>query len=88
MIDLQQYGLDKDDLDFLRMIREDFENQNEVDLKYKEYSFCIEPSGTELSVVDRNGRLGTYQGFDDLFLRFILDGRPLIERVKDLEFGE
>lgn len=88
MIDLQQYGLDKDDLDFLRMIQEDFENQNEVDLQYKDYSFCIEPSGTELSVVDRSGCRGTYQGFDDLFLHFILDGHPLIELVKDLEFGD
>ena len=88
MIDLQRYGFDKDDLAFLRMIQEDFDNQNEVDLKYKDYSFCIEPSGMLMSVVDQSGCLGTYRGFDDLFLHCLIDGRPLIELVKDLEFGD
>lgn len=87
MIDLTKYNFNDDELHFLDLIKANIKNQNEIDLQYNDYSFCIEPSGDELTVVDTTGEIGVYNGFDDLFANFMIDGKPLIDLVPYLDFA-
>lgn len=89
MIDYQKYNLDEDDIDFIKRM-EDYciGGQSELVLLYNGHSFVIEPSGTELTVVDRTGTVGEYANFDDLLLGHRIEGKPLIELIKNLDFGE
>lgn len=87
MIDLTKYNFNSDDLQFLKMIKADIENQNEINLQYNEYAFCIEPSGNELTVCDNSGDIGEFNGFDELFSNFKIEGKPLIELVPFLDFA-
>ena len=90
MIDLTKYHLDEDDIRFLAQI-EDWciGGQSEIILEYKGRTFVLEPSGKTIQVVEVADEVaGEYENFDDLILNHKIDGKPLIELVKDLEYGE
>ena len=90
MIDLTKYNLDDDDIIFLIEIENACINgQNEVVLEYKGKSFVLEPHGKAVQVVVAVDTIvGDYESFDDLLLNHKIDGKPLIELVKDLEYGD
>ena len=89
MIDFEKYNLNEEDVKFFFEI-EDYciNGQSEVVLKYKGKSFVLEPSGEEVSVYAYDKNLGQYKNFDELFLNHKIDGKPLIEIIKDLDFGD
>lgn len=90
MIDFTKYNLDEDDIRFLAQI-EDWciGGQSEIILEYKGRTFVLEPSGKTIQVVEVADEVaGEYENFDDLLLNHKIDGKPLIELVKDLEYGE
>ena len=90
MIDLTKYNLDDDDILFL-LQTEDWciNGQSEIILEYKGKSFVLEPSGKSVQVVEVADEVaGKYESFDDLLLNYKIDGKPLIELVKDLEYGD
>ena len=90
MIDFTKYNLDEDDIRFLAQ-REDWciGGQSEIILEYKGRTFVLEPSGKTIQVVEVADEVaGEYENFDDLLLNHKIDGKPLIELVKDLEYGE
>lgn len=88
MLDLTKYNLDNDDIEFVSDMREDIENQNEIILEYKGKSFVLEPSGKTVQVVETAEQVAEkYDDFDDLLLNYKIDGKPLIELVKYLEYG-
>ena len=88
MIDFSKFHLDNEEIEFINDIKEDINNQNEILLEYKGYSFCIEPSGQELTIVDSKGLVGEYACFDDFLLNQKIDGKPFIEILKELEYSE
>ena len=90
MIDLAKYNLDDDDIAFLLEIEDACINgQNEIILEYKGKSFVLEPSGQVVQVVEVADQIaGKYESFDDLFLNYKIDNKPLMEIVKDLEYGD
>ena len=90
MIDLTKYNFDDDDIIFLIEIENACINgQNEVILEYKGKSFVLEPHGKAVQVVVAVDTIvGDYESFDDLLLNHKIDGKPLIELVKDLEYGD
>ena len=90
MIDLTNYNLDDDDIIFLIEIENACINgQNEVILKYKGKPFVLEPYGKSVQVVVAVDTIvGEYESFDDLLLNHKIDGKPLIELVKELEYGD
>ena len=89
MLDLTKYNLDDDDILFLIEIEDACINdQNEVILEYKGKSFVLEPHGKAIHVYAYGEDLGDYESFDDLLLNHKIDGKPLIELVKELEYGE
>ncbi len=90
MLDLTKYDLDDDDREFIAQIEKWCINgQSEITLEYKDKSFVLEPLGQTVQVVETAGEVaGTYDSFDDLLLNYRIDGKPLIELVKELEYGE
>ena len=89
MIDLTKYNLDNDDIQFLRQTEDWCINgQSEIILQYKEKSFVLEPRGTAIHVYAYGEDLGDYESFDDLLLNHKIDGKPLIELVHNLEYGD
>lgn len=90
MIDLTKYNLGDDDILFLAEIEDAcINNQNEIILEYKEKSFVLEPLGQAVQVVEITDEVAErYESFDDLLLNYKIDGKTLIEIVKELEYGE
>ena len=89
MIDLTQYNFDDDDILFLTEIEDACINgQNEIILEYKGKSFVLEPHGKTVQVYAYGEVLGDYESFEELLLNHKIDGNPLIELVKDLEYGD
>ena len=89
MIDLTKYNFDDDDVIFLIEIENACINgQNEIILEYKGKSFVLEPHGKAVQVYAYGEVLGDYESFDELLLNYKIDGTPLIELVKDLEYGD
>lgn len=89
MIDLTKYNLNDDDIEFINDMKEDIKNQNEIILEYQGKSFVLEPYGKAVQVVVAVDTIvGDYESFDDLLLNHKIDGKPLIELVKELEYGE
>ncbi len=89
MIEFEKYNLDDEDIQFfLRMEDYCINGQSELILEYKGKSFVLEPSGKTVQVYAYGETLGKYENFDDLFLNHKIDGKSLIELIKDLEFGD
>ena len=87
MIDLTKYDLTDEDLKFIGMIKDDIKNQNEIYLQYNGKSFVVEPSMNKLEVYAYGETLGLFNDFDDLFLNYKINGIPLINLVKELDFA-
>ena len=90
MIDLTKYNLDDDDITFLTQTEDWCINgQSEITLKYKGFSFVLEPYGKTIKVVEEADKIaGVFESFDDLLLNYTINGQPMIELVKDLEYGD
>ena len=90
MLDLTKYNLEDDDILFITEIEDACINgQNEIILEYKGKSFVLEPLGQIVQVVEVADEVaGRYASFDDLLLSHKIDGKPLIELVKELEYGD
>ena len=54
-------------------------------MEYKGKSFVLEPHGKAVQIYAYGEFLGDYESFDDLLLNHKIDGKPLIELVKELE---
>ncbi len=89
MIDFTMYDLNEADIAFL-LQTEDWciNGQSEIVLQYKDKSFVLEPHGKAVQVYGYGEVLGDYESFDDLLLNYKIDGKPLIELVKELEYGD
>ena len=90
MLDLTKYNLDDDDIEFILQTEAWCINgQSEITLDYKGRTFVLEPSGKTIQVVEIADKVaGEFESFDDLLLNYKIDGKPLIDLVKDLEYGD
>lgn len=90
MLDFTKYNLDNDDIEFLVQTENwCIGGQSEIILEYKGRTFVLEPSGKSVQVVEVADEVaGEYESFDDLLLNYKIDGKPLIELVKELEYGD
>ena len=48
----------------------------------------LEPHGEAVEVYAYGETLGEYESFDDMLLNHKIDGKPLIDLVGDLEYGD
>ena len=89
MLDFTKYNLDNDDIEFLIQTENQcVGGQSEIIWEYKGKSFVLEPHGKVIHVYAYGEDLGDYESFDVLLLNHKIDGKPLIELVKELEYGE
>ena len=89
MIKCSQDILNEYDLEFFEDIKQavGVDSQVEVFLKYKDFLFMLEPHGEEINVCSKGELLGRYKNFDDMAKNFMLDGKPFIERVSEIEYN-
>ena len=90
MIDFSKYNLSKEDIEFI-LQTEDWciNGQSEIILTYNGNSFVLEPHGKSVQVVIAVDTIvGDYESFDDLLLNHKIDGKPLIELIKNIDYGE
>ena len=81
-------NLNEDDAAYLADLREGIINQNELDLTFRGFKFGIEPSGESVSVWGKNELLAEYDSFDDMLENFLLDGKPFIEQISEIEYDD
>lgn len=62
------------------------DSQREVFLKYNDFYFFLEPHGEEIAVRSKGLLLGYYKNFDEMVNSFIIDGKPFIERISEIEY--
>ncbi len=88
-IDFEKYGLDDEEIEFITET-EDWciGGQTEIVLEYKGYTFGIEPLGERVKVVDLSDVVKEYDTFEAMLLNHKIDGKPVIELAKDLEYSD
>lgn len=74
--------------DFLEKIKEDMKNQNEVTLRYKNFSFVMQPSGENIEVYSYGKTLANYNSFDEFLFNFQMDGHLFMEVIDELDFDD
>lgn len=85
MINFEKYHINSEDREFIELIYKLIENQNEFTLKYKDYSFLVEPSGQSLRVWHFN-KFRDYENLENMFLNMEVYGKKLIEVISDIDF--
>ena len=89
MLDLSKYNLTESEMLFLEDLRIDLEDsQMPVVLKCGNYSFLIEPGNGGAEVWRFGALIEEFKSIDDLFLNFLIDGKPFIERIAELEYDD
>ena len=58
---------------------------NEIHLFYNKKLISIEPVNSNIVVI-YEGNKRIYKNIDEVFLRFMLDGKPFIERISEVEY--
>lgn len=81
-------NLNEEGAAFLADLREGLKNQNELDLTFHGFRFGIEPSGESVSVWGKDKLLAEYDSFDDMLENFLLDEKPFIEQLSEIEYDE
>ncbi len=78
----------KEDLDFLLEIKGtlDIDSQREVFLQYKDTYIMLEPHGEEIAVKINGSIAGNFSNFEKMLTEFILDGKPFIERISEIDY--
>ena len=86
-MDISDFVKDNEDLVFLNEISLALSDSflNEVHLVYKGKRIYIEPIRTNI-VVFFEGKEEKFNNVNELFFNFILDGKPFIERVSDIDY--
>ena len=62
------------------------DSQMEVFLRYKEFPFMLEPHGEQINVCSKGEVLGRYDNFDDMAKNFMLDGKPFLAHIDEIEY--
>ena len=72
--------------EFLIWIKEEMKNQNEVVLRYEDFSFVMQPSGESIEIYSYGKTLAKYSTFDDFLNGFLIKGQLFVDVIDDLDF--
>ena len=86
MIDLSKYIEDVEDLNFLESIIEILSGQSDVMLKYGDFSFKLEAYGEKVEVWSFGEKMAAFDNVDSFLEGFLLDGKPFIECISEVDF--
>ena len=89
MLDFKKHTKDEGDLIFLNDLRIALEkSQVSVALTCNGYSFQIDPCGGGAEIWHFGTRIEKYDSIEDVFLKFMIDGKPFIERIADIDYDD
>lgn len=74
--------------EFLIWLKEEMKNQNEVTLRYEDFSFVIQPSGESIEIYSYGKTLANYTSFDEFLNNFLIKGRLFMDIIDDLDFDD
>lgn len=74
--------------EFLIWLQDEMKNQNEVILRYEDFSFLMEPSGESIEVCSCGKSLGVYASFEDFLSGFSIKGHSFMDVIDELDFGD
>ena len=80
--------MELNDKEFLIWIKEEMENQNEVVLRYEDFSFVMQPSGESIEIYSYGKTLANYNSFNEFLSNFLIKGHLFMEIINDLEFDD
>ena len=87
MIDYDKYCLDEDDIDFLEELKEIFEEEeSEQALVCGNDTFLVAPTEDGVEIWVDGEMVAKYSSVDEMFLNFQIDGKPLIERITEIDY--
>lgn len=89
MSNYRQDVLNAYDLEFIEDIKKavGIDSQVEVFLKYKNFSFLLEPHGVEICVYSNGELLGRYKDFDNMAKNFLIEGKSFIDCISEIEYA-
>ncbi|MGN1042949.1 MAG: hypothetical protein ACI4SK_05655 [Christensenellales bacterium] len=71
---------------FLIWIKEEMKNQNEVILRYEDFSFVMQPSGESIEIYSNGKTLANYSSFDEFLNNFLIKGHLFMDIIDYLDF--
>lgn len=74
--------------EFLTWIKGEIKNQNEVTLRYEDFSFVIQPFGTAVEIYSYGKTLANYNSFEEFLNKFLIKGRLFTDVINDLDFDD
>lgn len=74
--------------EFVQWVRKDLQNQNEVALRYKDFSFVLQPSGKSIEVYSHGKTLASYDSFDDFLHNFLIKEHLFMNIVDEIDFDD
>ena len=74
--------------EFLIFIKEEMKNQNEVNLRYEDFSFVMQPSGKSIEVYSCGQTLANYGSLEEFLRNFLITGRLFMDVINDLDFDD
>lgn len=73
---------------FLTWIKEEMINQNEVTLRYEDFSFVMQPSGGSIEIYSHGKTLANFDSFDEFLNNFSIKGHLFTDVINDLDFDD
>ena len=74
--------------EFLTFIKAEMKNQNEVNLRYEDFSFVMQPSGESIEIYSYGQTLANYSSFDEFLNTFLIKGHLFVDIIDDLDFDD
>lgn len=80
--------MELDNKQFLDWIKIELENQNEVSLHYKNFTFVLQPNGKCIEVYSKGKTLANYNTFDEFLANFSIDNYLFVQIVDEIDFED
>ena len=74
--------------EFLIWIKEEMKNQNEVVLRYEDFSFVMQPSGDSIEIYSYGKTLANYCSFEEFLSNFLIKGHLFMDIIDELDFDD
>ena len=74
--------------EFLIFIKAEMKNQNEVNLRYGDFSSVMQPSGKSIEIYSCGQTLANYKSFDEFLNNFLIKEHLFMDVIDDLDFDD
>ena len=74
--------------DFLEFIKDELKNQNEVTLRYEDFSFVMQPSGKSIEIYSYGKTLASYCSFEEFLDNYLIKGHLFMDIIDALDFDD